>query len=81
MNAALKFLLPANPQHYTLLVETLDAQDNVLTTRTFDKDQDGDDILYYLGRTTKINTYLFSVGTTTTVTLEDWGADNTYDID
>lgn len=77
----MKFLLPANPQHYTLLVETLDASNNVLTTRTYDKDQSNNDILYYLGRTTKINTYLFSAGTTTTVTLEDWGADNTYDID
>lgn len=81
LNEDMKFLLPANPQHFTLLVETLDASNNVLTTRTYDKDQANNDILYYLGRTTKINTYLFSVGTTTTVTLEDWGADNEYDID
>lgn len=81
LDALLRFLLPATPQHFTLLVETLDAGNNVLTTRTYSQDQDGNDILYHLGRTTKINTYLFSSGTSTAVTLDDWGSDNTYNID
>lgn len=79
--ATIKFLLPASPQHYTLVVETLDASNNILTTRTFDKDQDNNDILYYLGRTTVIRTNLFTTSGLTTITLEDWGSDNTYNID